>query len=73
MLAYNLWTVRPGKMSREHYYFLNANLQRSAKIFTLNKNGTNNSAQEQQKPKENTGKLCYTDITSRVSVSHHPS
>lgn len=54
MPAYNLWTVGPGKMSREHYLFFNANLQRSAEIFILNKNWTNNSAQDQYKSKENT-------------------
>lgn len=41
-------------MSREHYSFLNANLQRSAEIFILNKNWTNNSAQDQYKSKDNT-------------------
>lgn len=68
--AYNLWTVGPGKMSRENYFFFNANLQRSAEIFILNKNWTNNSAHYQYKSKENTEINVVTEILLAKFLFH---
>lgn len=57
-------------MSRD-FFFFHANPQRSAKIFILNKNGTNNLTQEQEKSKENPEINFVTQILLATSVSHH--
>lgn len=60
-------------MSREHYFLLqNANLQRTPKIFILNKNGTNNLAQEQQKSKENTDKFVTHTLLAESLFHNTP-